>query len=117
MAVRPYGRCSRTTVRSCRPRALRPRFRAAFSSVASGVWPWAGTGRQAGDESTEAILDGDLYGLSDIVYVTADDVVIDGLEIRGGSGDLLQSPDGVPVARTLAEAESFVRSNIGVGSI
>jgi predicted Rossmann-fold nucleotide-binding protein len=26
-------------------------------------------------------------------------------------------PDGVPVARTLAEVESFVRSNIGVGSI
>jgi predicted Rossmann-fold nucleotide-binding protein len=26
-------------------------------------------------------------------------------------------PDGVPVARTLAEVESFVRENIGVGSI
>jgi predicted Rossmann-fold nucleotide-binding protein len=26
-------------------------------------------------------------------------------------------PDGVPVARTLAEVESFVRANIGVGSI
>ena len=52
--------------------------------------PSAGTARIPGDPSTEAIIDGG--GMSTILYIDADDVVIEGLEIRNGSGDLITSP-------------------------
>jgi outer membrane protein assembly factor BamB len=63
--------------------------------------PSAGTTRLPGDPSTEAILDGG--GMSTILYIDADDVVIEGLEIRNGSGDLVTSPSSTtqyrPVVR------------------
>ncbi|MFC1778705.1 hypothetical protein ACFL3I_15480, partial [Pseudomonadota bacterium] len=51
--------------------------------------PIAGTSRVPGDTLTEAIIDGG--GLSGIIVITADNVVLDGLEVRGGSGDLIDS--------------------------
>ena len=51
--------------------------------------PSAGTIRCPGDEF-EAIIDGG--GISRIFSITADDVVIDGLEVMTGSGDMISSP-------------------------
>lgn len=63
--------------------------------------PSAGTTRIPGDPSTEAIIDGG--GMSTILYIDADDVIIEGLEIRNGSGDLITSPSSTtqyrPVVR------------------
>jgi len=63
--------------------------------------PSSGTTRIPGDPSTEAIIDGG--GMSTILYIDADDVVIEGLEIRNGSGDLITSPSSTtqyrPVVR------------------
>jgi len=58
--------------------------------------PSADTTRVPGDWVTEAIIDGgdDDGVLSRIFRITADDVVIDGLEVRNGTGDMIDSPGG-----------------------
>ncbi len=70
--------------------------------------PSAGTTRIPGDASSEAIIDGG--GMSTILYIDADDVLIEGLEIRNGSGDLITSPSSTTQYRPV------VRYNIIHGS-
>ena len=63
--------------------------------------PSAGTSRTPGDASTEAIIDGASGSLSGIIVITADSVVLDGLEVRNGSGDLIDSEDSIPTVGTV----------------
>jgi len=63
--------------------------------------PSAGTTRTLGDPLTEAIIDGAAGGLSGIIVVTADNVVLDGLEVRFGSGDMIASESSIPTAGTI----------------
>ncbi len=57
--------------------------------------PSAGSLRVPGD-SGEAIIDGG-FGLGTLVTVAADDVTLDGLEMRDGTGDLVASSASAPV--------------------
>jgi len=50
--------------------------------------PYAGSTRTPGDISSEAIIDGN--GINRILYIDADDVIIDGLEVKDGTGDLIR---------------------------
>ncbi len=63
--------------------------------------PGAGTNRNAGDEATEAIIDGSAHSLKIIIQINANDVVLDGLEISTGSGDLIDSPDELGIENTV----------------
>ncbi|MGP4075787.1 HYR domain-containing protein [Halobacillus sp. K22] len=54
------------------------------------------TTRIPGDPATEAIVDGTLFNLARIFRITADDVTINGFEIRNGTGDLVDAPDAAP---------------------
>ena len=63
--------------------------------------PSAGTARTPGDTSTEAIIDGSVNGLSGIIVITADSVVLDGLEIKGGKGDMIDSETSIPTSGTV----------------
>jgi len=63
--------------------------------------PTAGTTRTPGDTSTEAIIDGTASGLSGIIVITADNVVLDGLEVRYGSGDMIDSESSIPTTGTV----------------
>ena len=56
----------------------------------------AGSTRVPGDTSTEAIIDGAASGLSGIIVITADNVILDGLQVRNGSGDMIDSESGTP---------------------
>jgi hypothetical protein len=62
--------------------------------------PSTGTSRVAGDTSTEAVIDGS-GTLSRILYINADDVVIEGLEVCNGTGDLITSPSGTTQYRPI----------------
>ena len=53
--------------------------------------PSAGSSRSPGDPSTEAIIDGAAANLSGIIVILADNVILDGLQVRNGSGDLIDS--------------------------
>lgn len=57
----------------------------------------AGTTRTPGNTSTEAIVDGG-GRLATILRITADNVVLDGLEIRNSTGDMVDSPSGSDIA-------------------
>ncbi|MDG6219675.1 MAG: right-handed parallel beta-helix repeat-containing protein, partial [Candidatus Thermoplasmatota archaeon] len=50
--------------------------------------PFVGSTRNPGDILAEAIIDGN--GIYQIFYIDADDVIIDGLEVCNGSGDLIR---------------------------
>jgi hypothetical protein len=63
--------------------------------------PSAGTTRTPGDTSTEAIIDGSDGELSGIIVIQADDVILDGLEVRNGTGDLIDSESSIPTADTV----------------
>jgi len=65
--------------------------------------PSAGTVRTPGDTSMEAIIDGSASSLSGIIVITADNVVLNGLEIRGGSGDLVDSETSSPTSGTVLQ--------------
>ncbi len=58
--------------------------------------PSAMTTRTAGDALTEAVIDGG--GASGLVVITADDVVLEGLELRNVGGDLIDSEASVPTS-------------------
>ena len=58
--------------------------------------PSAGTARVPGSAS-EAVVDGG-GTLSRIFRITADDVVLDGLEVRNGTGDMIDSPSGAGIS-------------------
>jgi hypothetical protein len=60
-----------------------------------------GTTRTPGDTSTEAIIDGSASSLSGIIVITADNVVLDGLEVRNGGGDLIDSETSTPTTGTI----------------
>ena len=62
--------------------------------------PTKGTSRVAGDAGSEAILDGG-GSVSQILYIAANNVVINGLEIHNGTGDLVKS-DGPITNPTVA---------------
>ena len=47
----------------------------------------------------ESIIDGG--GMSGIIVITANDVTLNGLEIRNGSGDLIDSESGIPTQGTI----------------
>jgi hypothetical protein len=51
--------------------------------------PSAGSARTPGDTSTEAVLDGG-NSVSQILYVDADAVVINGLEVKSATGDMIR---------------------------
>lgn len=52
--------------------------------------PYYGSTRTAGDDTSEAIIDGN--GILDtIIYIASDEVIINGLEICQGTGDLVYS--------------------------
>ena len=55
------------------------------------------TTRIPGDPS-EAIVDGSEANLSRIFRITASDVVLDGLEVRNGTGDMIDSPSGAGIS-------------------
>lgn len=59
--------------------------------------PTAGTRRRPGDPTIEAILDGTASRLAEIVVVGASDVALEGLEVVGGTGDLVATT-GEPLA-------------------
>jgi hypothetical protein len=63
--------------------------------------PSAGTTRTPGDTSTEAIIDGSDDELSGIIVIKADSVILDGLEVRNGTGDLIDSEDSIPTTGTI----------------
>ncbi|WP_134704978.1 HYR domain-containing protein [Ammoniphilus sp. YIM 78166] len=54
------------------------------------------TSRTPGDPTTEAIVDG-LFTVAVIFRIQANDVTINGLEIRNGTGDLIESLAAAPV--------------------
>ncbi len=60
--------------------------------------PSKATTRVAGSTS-EAVFDGG-GTLGVLIRILADDVVIDGIEVRNGTGDLIESTTGVPTANT-----------------
>jgi hypothetical protein len=66
--------------------------------------PSASSVREIGNPATEAIVDG--AGLSSIFSIRASDVVLEGLEVRNGSGDLIASVFAIPTAG------SIIRYNI-----
>ena len=53
--------------------------------------PSSGTSRTPGDSTTEAVIDGTSGGLGGIIEISADDVVLDGLNVKSGSSDLIAS--------------------------
>jgi hypothetical protein len=57
--------------------------------------------RIPGDVSTEAIIDGTAGGLSGIIRITASNVKLDGLEVRNGSGDLINSLAAIATSGTV----------------
>jgi len=63
--------------------------------------PSAATTRVPGDASTEAVIDGSVNGLSGIIVIEADNVVLDGLDITGGSGDMIDSESATPTIGTV----------------
>ncbi|OGF14439.1 MAG: hypothetical protein A2W00_00285 [Candidatus Eisenbacteria bacterium RBG_16_71_46] len=71
--------------------------------------PSQGSTRVPGDATSEGILDGGGV-LGTIVRITASDVEINGLEIRNGTGDLVDSPASLALARVT------IRNNIIHGS-
>ncbi len=73
--------------------------------------PSAGTVRTPGDPSTEAVIDGG-GALSRIIRITASDVVLDGLEIRNATGDMIDSPDGAGIAN-VAIRYNIIRDALG----
>jgi hypothetical protein len=60
-----------------------------------------GTTRTPGGTSTEAIIDGSASSLSGIIVITADNVILDGLEVRNGRGDLIDSETSTPTTGTI----------------
>lgn len=62
--------------------------------------PSAGSSRSPGDPSTEAIIDGAAANLSGIIVILADNVILDGLQVRNGSGDLIDSEDDLATSGT-----------------
>jgi len=73
--------------------------------------PSAGTTRTPGETSTEAIVDGGRT-LATIFRITADGVVLDGLEIRNGTGDMVDSPIGSDIAN-VALQYNIIRDALG----
>ena len=71
--------------------------------------PSNGTPRIPGDTATEAIVDGG-FALSTLIRITADNVEINGMEVRNGTGDLIDSQVATPTSGTI------VRNNIIHGS-
>jgi hypothetical protein len=63
--------------------------------------PSAGSTRVPGDATSEAIIDGTAGTLSGIIVIAADNVVLDGLEVRKGSGDLIDSESSIPTGGTI----------------
>jgi hypothetical protein len=68
--------------------------------------PSTGTTRTPGDASTEAIIDGG-GSLSTIFRIKADNVVLDGLEVRNGTGDLIDSETSTPTTSTILKYNSI----------
>jgi nitrous oxidase accessory protein NosD len=60
--------------------------------------PSQGTSRTPGNVATEAIFDGG-GTLATLLRVLANDVEINGIEVRNGTSDLIDSPAGTPLAR------------------
>jgi nitrous oxidase accessory protein len=72
--------------------------------------PSHGTTRIPGDSSTEAIVDGGPSSLGGIIVIRADTVVLEGLEVRNGRGELIFSESATPTRDTI------LRHNIIHGS-
>jgi len=73
--------------------------------------PSAGTTRTPGDTSTEAIIDGG-GALSTILRITASDVVLNGLEVRNGTADMIDSPSGAGISN-VALRYNIIRDALG----
>ena len=63
--------------------------------------PSAATTRTPGDTSSEAIIDGTTGVLDGIIVITADNVILDGLEVKSGLGDLIDSESSIPTVGTI----------------
>jgi hypothetical protein len=74
--------------------------------------PSADTARTAGNALSEAILDGG-GTLSTILRVAADNVVIDGFEVRNGTGDLVDSPDSNPIKQSPVVKNNIIHNSSG----
>ena len=72
--------------------------------------PSAGTARIPGSAS-EAVVDGG-GTLSRIFRITADDVVLNGLEVRNGTGDMIDSPSGSGISN-VALRYNIIRDALG----
>ena len=71
--------------------------------------PSFSTAREIGNEESEAIIDGG--GMSGIFVIEIDNVVLEGLEIRNGSGDLIDSESSLPPpVRSSATTSSTIRA-------
>jgi hypothetical protein len=62
--------------------------------------PCAGSTRTAGDTSTEAIIDGGGV-VATVLDIEASDAVIDGLEVRNATGDMIESDPGNEIANVV----------------
>ncbi len=62
--------------------------------------PVTSSPRVPGDAASEAIIDGSAHGLSGIIVVTADHVILDGLQVTYGSGDMIDSETAIPTTGT-----------------
>jgi parallel beta-helix repeat protein len=69
------------------------------------------TTRIPGDPS-EAIVDGSEAGLTRIFRITASDVILDGLEVRNGSGDMIDSPNNADISG-VALRYNIIRDALG----
>ncbi len=74
--------------------------------------PGAGASRTAGDPFSEAILDSG-GTLATILRVAADDVVINGLEVKSGTGDLIDSSASNPVKQRPAVRNNIIHDSSG----
>ena len=72
--------------------------------------PSAGTARVPGSTS-EAVVDGG-GALSRIFRITADDVVLDGLEVRNATGDMIDSPSGAGISNVMLRY-NIIRDALG----
>ncbi len=74
--------------------------------------PSQGSFRAAGDTLSEAVIDGQ-FGLSTLLTVAADDVIVDGLEFANGTGDLLASSSSAPIKYRTKVRNCIVHNSSG----
>jgi uncharacterized repeat protein (TIGR01451 family) len=74
--------------------------------------PSAATTRTPGDITTEAIIDGN-GSLVNILRIAADDVTINGFEVRNGTGDLIDSLATAPIKNRAAVRYNIIHQATG----